>query len=99
MTIFSTPAAYTLDLGGLGGFVLLFFGAILLFLVVNGLRQRGGHRRVLEWDPVQRVEFQAAQEDVDLAEMLALHNASRAREGLPPLTVEEYREQTRRNGG
>jgi hypothetical protein len=69
---------------------------LLLALVVLGLRQRGSTRGYLEWDPVARTAWRQDQESVDMAEMLALHNAARARDGLPPQTLAEYAEAVRR---
>lgn len=71
---------------------------LLAFLVVVGIQQRGSNDAFLEWDPVRRTEWQYDQESVDMEEMLALHNAERARRGERALTLAEYAEVVRRDG-
>lgn len=81
---------------GLLGFGIVVVGALAAFVVIAGLRNRGTHDRILEWDPVGRVAWRWEQEAHDLTQMLELHNADRVRRGLEPITLNEYREEVRR---
>jgi uncharacterized protein YkwD len=72
---------------------------ITIGLVFIGWRYGGPNARYLEWDPVAEEQGRRAQDSVDLAEMLALHNAARVRNGLEPVTLDEYAEAVHRPPG
>jgi hypothetical protein len=65
-------------------------------LVALGVSQHGRHSAFLEWDPEERTAWLGDQESVDLVEMLELHNDARRRRGLEPATIDEFRDQVRR---
>ena len=65
-------------------------------LIALGTMQGGRTSGYLEWDPEERVAWLGDQDDADLVEMLALHNADRRKRGLDPVTLDEFREQVRR---
>lgn len=71
---------------------------VVLFaaLILVGAGTRGTNDGFLEWNPAERSSFKAGQEDADLEEMLGLHNAQRARDGLPAVTLDEYVESVRK---
>lgn len=69
---------------------------VFAFLVALGTMQGSRHSGYLEWDPEERTEWLGHQEDADLGQMLELHNADRRKRGLEPLTIDDFRDQVRR---
>lgn len=77
------------------GIVLVTF--IVAMTAINIRRKRDNKNETfLEWDPVQRTAWREELDDADVFHMLDLHNQTRARQGLDPQTMDEYREDMRR---
>jgi hypothetical protein len=76
--------------------LMIALGVAFVVLVVLGLRAGAKGRGYLDWDPNEELERRAQQEDVDIEEMLHLHNSRRMQQGLDPVTLAEYTEAVRR---
>ena len=69
---------------------------IAAVLIALGMNQPGQSSAFLEWDPQERAEWAGEQESDDLVAMLELHNDMLRRRGLEPVTIDELRDQVRR---
>lgn len=88
------PLPLALGTLGLG---LLVVALIIVMTAFGIFRARGNKNSTfLEWDPVERTSWIREVDDADVHHMLREHNARREARGLPPQTMAEYAEQTRR---
>lgn len=84
-----------LSLATVGGIALLAFFLLMAFLA---WRNPGRNSGFLEWDPEANAQWRGQAADADLGSLLEKRNAERARQGLAPQDIDEYREQLRREG-
>lgn len=80
----------------LGGLCLVAFLILMLFLM---WANPGTNSGFLEWDPEAQSVWRAEIERSDVEGMLVQHNDERARVGLPPQSMDEFRDELRRESG
>lgn len=70
-------------------------GAIVLLLVLLGVKYPGSGADVLDWKPTRSPELDVELELTDVAQMLEAQNERRRARGAPELTEEDFERRVR----
>jgi len=71
-------------------------GVLVALTAIGIYRARGNKNSTfLQWDPVERTDWQRRVDEADVHTMLALTNQRRVARGEPELTLAEYEEEMR----